>query len=70
MAIHPSAIPSSEELRETIFDKYYYPYKKQIFGAFALFLAICIAVLGYRQWRDRETRAQWNRFAIALTIEP
>lgn len=66
MRLHPDAIPTSDQVRETLFDRYYFPYRRQIWGLVAVLLAAILVVLGMREWENRQRDEQWTRFAVAL----
>lgn len=70
MAIHPSAMPSSDEVRETLFDRWYFPYRKQIWSGLIVGGILIIAALAVRQWQQKERDAQWNRLAVAAALPP
>lgn len=69
MRLHPDAIPTSEQVRETLFDRYYVPYKRQIWGVIIAAMLGIVAILAIREWRDSQRNEQWSRFAAALRIE-
>lgn len=66
MALHVQAIPSSEEVRETLLDRIYYPYKKQILIGGALAAVAIVSVLAVREVRHRRIEDQWTRRAAAI----
>ncbi len=69
MPLHPDAIPTSEQVRETLFDRYYFPYKKQIWAFATLVVLAIVATLAVREWHASQRDEQWTRFAAALRTE-
>lgn len=65
MALNPDAIPTSEQVRETLFDRFYYPYQKQIFLVGSLLAIAILSVLALREIRVRRQDEQWTRFEAA-----
>lgn len=62
MAINPDSIPSSEQVRETLFDRIYYPYQKQILGVATVLAVGVLAFLGIRWKHEVREDEMWNRF--------
>lgn len=68
MALNPDAIPTNEQVRETLFDRFYYPYQKQIWAAFILFTLAVVGYLGLREVQTRRLNEQWDRYYAALEL--
>lgn len=66
MALTPDSIPTSEQVQETLFDRFYFPYKKQIWATGGVLAIAILAFLGHREWRIRERNEQANRLDAAL----
>ena len=66
MPLNPDAIPTSEQVQETLLDRFYYPYKKQIWAAGTLLALGILGFLGAREWRLRQQNDQWQRYETAL----
>jgi cyclophilin family peptidyl-prolyl cis-trans isomerase len=65
MALNPDAIPTSEQVRETLLDRFYYPYQKQIWLACGVLSLAIVAFLGIREVRQRRYDEQWTRYNVA-----
>lgn len=66
MPLHPDSIPTSEQVQETLLDRFYYPWKKQIWAAGILLALAILTFLGMREWRNRQLTDQWRRYDAAL----
>lgn len=62
MAINPDSIPSTESLQETLLDRIYYPYQKQIWAAGVLLVLVILGFLGGREWMAQRQDAMWSRY--------
>jgi cyclophilin family peptidyl-prolyl cis-trans isomerase len=65
MSIHPD-----DQVRENLFDKYYYPYKAQIWAVSAIILFGAIGWLWMREHRRSRLDDQWDRYNRALEMRP
>jgi cyclophilin family peptidyl-prolyl cis-trans isomerase len=66
MPLHADAIPTNEQVRETLFDRFYFPYKKQIWAGILLLSAAIVGYLAVREYRLRRMDEQWTRYAAAI----
>ena len=66
MALNADAIPTSEQVRETLLDRFYYPYQKQIWAVGIALAITIVAVLAMREYEQRRTDDQWTRYYAAL----
>lgn len=66
MPLHPDAIPTSEQVRETLFDRFYYPYQKQIWAAGTVLAIAILGFLGWREFQRKRLDEQWARRDAAL----
>jgi len=66
MPLTPDSIPTSEQVQETLLDRFYFPYKKQIWAVGVLAAAGIVGFLAVREWRIRQLDDQWRRFDAAL----
>jgi len=70
MPLTPDAIPTNEQLRESIADRFYQPHRKQIWGGVILFFLIVVGILGYRQIQRSRQDEMWDRYhEAAQTFE-
>lgn len=68
MPLNPDSIPTSEQVRETLLDRIYYPYQKQIW---AVGIVLAIAIVGYLaavEYRIRRLNEQWSRRDAAVSL--
>ena len=68
MRLNPDSIPTSEQVRETLFDRYYYPYKRLIWGVAIVGIVVILGILVTREWRTRQVDEAWSRFYSASDI--
>lgn len=68
MALNPDSIPTSEQVRETLLDRFYYPWKKQIWGGLTVLTVAVVGYLAARQVRERREAEQWDRYQAALEV--
>lgn len=66
MPINPDAIPTSEQVRETLLDRFYYPYQKQIWAVAAVIAVTIVSILALREVRTRRLNEQWDRYEAAV----
>ncbi|MCG3134297.1 MAG: hypothetical protein HMLKMBBP_01591 [Planctomycetes bacterium] len=69
MALQPSAMPSADEVRETLLDRWYFPYRKQIWAGLLVGAIAVVAILWAKQWQRNDRDNQWNRLAVATSQE-
>ncbi len=67
MDFHPDAIPSNEQIRETLADRIYHPYKRVLWTVGCVLAALVIAFLYQRDAAQRHLDEQWSRFEAATT---
>ena len=68
MQLTPDAIPTNEQLRESLADRFYHPYKRQIWAGTALLLAAVVSFLAWREIRTTHRNEMWTRFGEAAHI--
>src|SRR5512138_880449 len=62
MPLTPDAIPTNEQLRESLADRFYHPHKKAIWaGGAVLFLGI-VGFLAVREFRRQRLDEMWGRY--------
>ncbi len=69
MEFHPDTIPSNEQIRETLADRIYHPYKKQIWGIGVLIAVGVVGFLGVREHRRARLNEQWDRHDRSLSAQ-
>jgi cyclophilin family peptidyl-prolyl cis-trans isomerase len=62
MALTPDAIPTNEQMVESLADRLYHPYKKQIWVGGAVFFGAIVAVLAVREVRASRQADMWDRY--------
>jgi cyclophilin family peptidyl-prolyl cis-trans isomerase len=62
MALTPDAIPTNEQMLESIADRFYHPHKKQIWIAGALFFLAVVAFLAAREMHRVRQAEMWDRY--------
>jgi len=62
MALTPDAIPTNEQMVESLADRFYHPHKKQVWIAGAVFFAAIIGYLGMDSFRRTRTDDMWDRY--------
>ncbi len=65
MHLTPDAIPTNEQLRESLADRFYHPYKKLIWAAGAILVAAIVGILGWREYRKAREDEMWTRYTEA-----
>jgi cyclophilin family peptidyl-prolyl cis-trans isomerase len=73
MALTPDTIPTNEQMVESLSDRFYEPYKKQIWLGTALILGGVVAFLGVREYRRSRAADMWARYheaAQAFQLTP
>ena len=68
MQFSPDAIPSSEQLQETLFDRIYYPYQKQIWTGGTILMLAIITFLGLREHRESRENEMWGQYYALLDV--
>ena len=66
MAINPDAIPTSEQVRETLLDRFYYPFQKQIWAVGVVIALAIISILAMHEVGTRRLNEQWDRYEAAV----
>src|SRR5262245_22471419 len=62
MPLTPDAIPTNEQLRESLIDRIYEPHKKLILGGTVAFFLVVLAVLGAREYQRSRLDEMWTRY--------
>jgi cyclophilin family peptidyl-prolyl cis-trans isomerase len=68
MPLHADSIPTNEQVRETLFDRFYFPYRKQIWAAIVLAAVGIVTYLAVHQYRVQRRDEQWSRYQAALDL--
>ncbi len=58
-----------DHVDENFFDIYYHPFKKQIWGAGFLIVAVTVGYLGMRQFQMNRLEDEWSRYYEAKAIQ-
>src|SRR2546425_18051 len=66
MPLTPDAIPTNEQLRESLSDRFYHPHKKLLLTSATVFLALVIAYLGLREYQKSRLDDMWSRYHEAV----
>lgn len=69
MRFHPETVPSSEQVRETLLDQLYYPYRKQIWAAGIVLAVVVVTFLALREQHRSRLDDQWNRYFVILDTQ-
>ncbi len=75
MPLTPDAIPTNEQVRETLLDRVYHPYKKQLIALGVLAALAIVGFLAFRELRRQHLDEQAARYTDAtsagvLTLNP
>lgn len=66
MEFHPDTVPTSEQIRDTLADRIYHPYKKQIWAALVVLGVVVVSFLGARESRRAERNEMWDQYSLAI----
>jgi cyclophilin family peptidyl-prolyl cis-trans isomerase len=62
MALTPDAIPTNEQMVESLADRFYHPHKKEIWIAGIVFVAAIVGYLGMDSFRRTRQDDMWDRY--------